>query len=329
MIDASGFDRQPVPDGWVYQDLGNYYAAGAYPINCFGNEFKMTFVRSKEGTNPTIQEVIPEIGVLVDNKVISEGEGDHAFIYPTSDPDLLLVKGTIPPGTGKFQIKGAIPNPPLFFAGLLSELLEEEGISFFDDPVIGYYGMDSEISLKTILEIISSPLSEIIQEINFHSRNMYSEALLLAISRETSGEGSYQNGIQEILDFWSPISNEIESIILLDGSGLSPQNRLTAEFLLDVLVYMMKDSKHREVFRHSLPRNGIDGNVAHIFKSGTYNSCMRLKSGSMSGQLAYAGITIPEEKDPLAFVIFANDYQCTPYQMRKAIAEYFRGLCSY
>ena len=40
-IDDSKFSIQPIPDGWIWQDIGNYYGAGCWGINWQENQYDM------------------------------------------------------------------------------------------------------------------------------------------------------------------------------------------------------------------------------------------------------------------------------------------------
>jgi D-alanyl-D-alanine carboxypeptidase/D-alanyl-D-alanine-endopeptidase (penicillin-binding protein 4) len=103
-----------IPDGWVWQDLGNYYGAYSSNLNWKENQYDL-FLRSEKPGYPTeIVDVQPKISnVIFNNKVISgpDGSGDEAYIYFSLVRDTLLVKGSIPPYKKRFSISGSLTDP--------------------------------------------------------------------------------------------------------------------------------------------------------------------------------------------------------------------------
>lgn len=92
---------------------------------------------------------------------------------------------------------------------------------------------------------------------------------------------------------------------LRDGSGLAPQNDVTAT---DV-VAMLKDMKSSSVwqqFQQSLPRMGIEGTWANMGRQTPLAGRVRAKSGSMTGVLAFAGYMTLANGEEVAFCVITN-----------------------
>ena len=118
---------QVTPDGWIWQDIGNYYGAGASALNWRENQFDIVLKSGQSICDPvTIQGTTPTrvYGLKVINGLSSaaKGSGDNAYIYlaPGSSNGYLL--GTIPINEDRFTISGAYPDP----AGLLKSELAEQ-----------------------------------------------------------------------------------------------------------------------------------------------------------------------------------------------------------
>src|SRR5688572_8624979 len=112
-------DRSPgtqrIPDGWIWQDIGNYYGAGAKGVNWRENQYDIVLQSGNAVGDPVkIVRTIPEI---VETKFIPElraaekGSGDNAYIYLAENGGPRYVRGTIPVGENAFTISGAMTDP--------------------------------------------------------------------------------------------------------------------------------------------------------------------------------------------------------------------------
>ena len=59
--DDSYYDYEPVPAGWVWEDLGNYYGAGVYGLSVYDNTLQIHFKTSEKGSVPVITSILPKI----------------------------------------------------------------------------------------------------------------------------------------------------------------------------------------------------------------------------------------------------------------------------
>ncbi|HPN59636.1 MAG TPA: D-alanyl-D-alanine carboxypeptidase, partial [Chitinophagaceae bacterium] len=109
LIDSSGFETNPIPDGWVWQDIGNYYGAGSGPINWRENQFDISL---KSGEVPGSKTEIllfngskDRIGMFINEvKTAAKGTGDNAYIYLPLSNGEYRIRGTIPAGESNFSI---------------------------------------------------------------------------------------------------------------------------------------------------------------------------------------------------------------------------------
>ncbi|MCM1225375.1 MAG: D-alanyl-D-alanine carboxypeptidase, partial [Lachnospiraceae bacterium] len=76
-------------------------------------------------------------------------------------------------------------------------------------------------------------------------------------------------------------------------------NRLTAEFLADVLVKMAKDADYVSFF----PMAGVEGTVKSFLKDTPLEDYIALKTGSMNGIQCYAGYKLDDEYAPTHVVV--------------------------
>ena len=127
------WESQSTPGSWVWEDIGNYYGAGASAINWRENQFDVIL---KSGN--TIGDAVSITGIRPNLKEVelsseiataAKGSGDNAYIYLAPRATHGIVRGTIPAGENNFVIAGAMPSPDKQFISELADALSEKNIS--------------------------------------------------------------------------------------------------------------------------------------------------------------------------------------------------------
>jgi D-alanyl-D-alanine carboxypeptidase/D-alanyl-D-alanine-endopeptidase (penicillin-binding protein 4) len=145
--------------------------------------------------------------------------------------------------------------------------------------------------IVTNLTTIFSPrLSQIVYWLNQKSINLYAEQLLKTIAWKAGKLPSTANGVQVEQDFWKGRGIDPLSLNIVDGSGLSPGDRVTTLTLATIMQSAKKETWFAD-FYESLP---------------TYNN-MKMKSGSILNVLTYAGYQTHNGHE-LCFSIMVNNY---------------------
>ena len=291
-FDWSRYSYQAIPDGWVWQDIGNYYGAGAYVLNWKENQFDMK-LKSGNQLNKPVQIISTDRDYVNELKTARAGSGDNAFAYLPISSGLPLVKGTIPVNENSFTISLADPDPIENILISLSWYLQANGIQNHPGESHHSFRNGSSFDYKPI--IISEHWSPNFDSINFYflrkSVNLYGEALIKTLAYNKTGFGDTESGITVLLDFLATKGFEKASLNIVDGSGLSPQNRVTTDALVRVLQYGRARSWFPS-FYNALPE---------------YNG-MKMKSGSIGGVRAYAGYHKATSGKEYSFCIIVNNF---------------------
>ena len=245
--DGSYFDYAANGRTWIWEDLGNYYGAGAFGLNIHENLFFIKFQQeSKLGATPPIAIIEPDIpNLLLFNELQSakKGSGDNAYIFNGPQSYTGYIRGTIPVGNKLFTIKGAIPDPPFMTAHLLLNFMKEKGV-----VINGWATTQQELEREGITtndrKIIythqSPTLNTIIKKTNLKSVNLYCEAMLRAIGKEQNGNHNAKSGIAYIQEHWKRKGVSTNGWFLEDGSGLSPRNSVSTYQLAIILQKVAK-----------------------------------------------------------------------------------------
>ena len=279
------FSYQPVPDGWLWQDIGNYYGAGARAFNWRENQYDLILSSGDNEGDPTaIQRFKPgSVDISITNyiKTGKKGSGDNAYIYTTPLSNSGYATGTIPPGQGNFAISGSIPNPGICFIKELKPLLNTGGITVKEGSNLYFLlaGRNAD-SFETIYTIVSPPLDSINYFFLKRSVNLYGEALVKTIAFEKTKLGSTDGGISIIKDLWINKGIESSALNIIDGSGLSPANRVTTNALVTIMQFA-KDKSWFPSFYNALPElNGIKMKDGYINGVRSFTGYVKGKTGA-------------------------------------------------
>jgi D-alanyl-D-alanine carboxypeptidase/D-alanyl-D-alanine-endopeptidase (penicillin-binding protein 4) len=296
-LDNTGFSYQPLPGGWIWDDIGNYYGAGSWGLNWNENAYDLHLkTGKKEGDKVTISGTTPELEIAVVNSLIKTGRpgsGDNGYIYLPPYSVMGFAEGTVPP-SGNFTISGALPNPAYQLGSELQKALEQDNIRLTGSvQALGEQDKDKKKgNFTAILDTLYSPtLDSMAYWFLQKSINLYGEALLKTLPFRQGQTGSTDNGVKLVKAFWRERGIDAAALRITDGSGLSPQNRVTPQALTAVLQYAAQKPWFNS-FYAALP---------------LYNN-MKMKSGTISGCKAFAGYHTAKNGTPYTFSIIINNY---------------------
>lgn len=303
------FDEQPLHDSWPWGDVGNYYGAGVSGLNFHENMYFVYFnPGSKIGYPATCSRVSPKnVGVhgICEVTTGPEGSGDNVIIYGSPTGEERLYRGTVPLGKNDFRVRGAMPKPAKQCADLFSSYLRMHGVSISSNSMQVYSQPDS---LRIVLDYYSSDYYTIAQYTNLTSNNIYAESIFKYLGYAKYGKGSFANGSKVVMDYFNEKKLEHSGVKVVDGSGLSPQNRVTADFVCRYLVSLGKEPFFKD-FIQSLSKVGENGTAKNLLSNLPAGVSVRLKTGTMDGVKAYAGYIDAANGDRLAFTIISNGHE--------------------
>ncbi len=285
---------ESIPAGWIWQDIGSYYGAGARALNWRENQYDVILRSAKKIGDPvvmvqTIPAHIEGLSLNIEIRSAEKGSGDKAYIYLPYDQAEGSVRGTIPINEKRFVISGSMPKPARQMAFTLYGQLTHDTIKKIDSTY-NLAGRKSDSS-KIFYTYTSPSLDSINYWFLKKSVNLYGEALLKTIAFEKTKHGSTDTGVNIIKDFWSKKGIDKRALNLIDGSGLSPANRITASSLTTVLQYARKQ----------------------VWFSSFYNALpvinrIKMKSGSIGGVTSYAGYVKSGNGTEYTFAFIINNY---------------------
>lgn len=310
------FGTETMPGGWTWKDMGNYYGAGPSSITWRENQFDLFFKAGRVGEPAELLRTTPEMSylkIINEVKTSSPGTGDNVYAYSAPYSSIIYLRGTYGIDLRK-TISASVPDPAFDLAYRIMNKLKESGIQID-------MGATTARLLKSISQTFSAPtkiiaihtspeLDSIVYWFNRKSVNLYGEHLVKTLAWKEGKEITTAMGVEVVKDFWNKkIGIDALAMNIYDGSGLSPANRVTTMAMSQILQSARKESWF-DNFYNSLP---------------IYNN-MKMKSGSISDVIAYAGFHTNSSGTPLVFSIIVNNYNGSSSAMRQKIFKVLNTL---
>ena len=197
---------------------------------------------------------------------------------------------------------GTVEDKALACGTVLKEILQQEGIVVNGEVSHGTVPSGAVV----IATHLSPPLMDILRLMNKPSDNVIAELIFKTLGAEVKGEpGTWQKGRQVIGEFLEEMGAAFR---IVDGSGLSRYNLVTAELLVNLLVFVYNDFELMPDYVASLPIAGVDGTLKNRMKGMRAEKVLRAKTGTLSGVSALAGYTVTADGEVLAFSILISHY---------------------
>lgn len=324
IADESIFDTEGVSMKWLREDLGSHYGQGCYGLNIYDNRYSLSLNTGEPGSKPAITGSKPDMSSIIFHNHLTVINTDQDSSYITGFPYSVerYLYGTVPANRPEYKLNGDIPEPALFLAVHIADMLRKEQIEIAESATcyrkLQQEGKWEKRERKIITTTYSPPLKDIVRITNHASNNLYAEALLKTIGiryRPDEIISSSGRGVGTLRDYWTEKGLNTTSLWMFDGSGLAPADRVTAGFICRLLSYMATRSAVSKSFMDSLPRAGMEGTVANLLKGSALQGKARLKSGSMSRVCTYAGY-VTTENSQYAVAILINNFSCKQNQIK-------------
>ena len=219
------------------------------------------------------------------------GTGSHAFNYSDN-------------ARGDF----AVHNPGVTFLSILKKNLKERKIEVEDKPIV-------EGQRIQIHDHMSAPLDEIMRSCMMRSDNLFAESMLRTYGKLKGCDGSTDEATGQEMKLWTDKALPLDGVQIVDGSGLSRANRVTANFMGELLK-SMSDNPHYASF---FPLAGQEGTLKKFLADTPLDSYVAMKTGSMRGIQCYAGYKLDDDYMPThVIVIIMNDILKSREKAKKA-----------
>ncbi len=301
LLDTSIFDSQRVHPTWPQNQLDQKYACEVSGLNYIDNCIEITAV-NRGGKVVLLLDPPTDYVRLINAVTAGPGRKSWFSVDRTGAPCDILVQGNCRTQAGPYSV--AVENPALFFGRLLQESLLKAGIGVNGQVLERPVPEGSEFRLVTEF---ATPIRDCLQRINKDSLGLAAEALfkmLGARSNPDGKQGSWEGGRKVLSEYLRGLGVDDTEFAIADGSGLSRDNRLSANALTRVLIHL-SSNPYWEVFKSSLAVGGLDGTIENHFWEIKYRGRVLAKSGYIQGVRALSGV-VPTASGEYIFSFIAN-----------------------
>lgn len=219
-------------------------------------------------------------------------EEDRAWVAPVS---ALVIDGA---GT-----TSGTTSPSADAAAIFAEQLRQAGIEVTGEPVAA-----SAAGGRELAAINSVPLELIVQQTLVHSDNFIAEMLLRQLAVATGHPVTFAGGAAALTESLTTLGVWQDAMVIVDGSGMSLNNRLTAAGLVAALQVASTEPGLSSVL-DGLPVAGVSGTMANRCADQASHAALgqvRAKTGSLTAVSSLAGYTLTQDGGVVVFAVIGN-----------------------
>ena len=328
VADATYFASPMMGTGWEAIDLQSWFAVPATALSVRENQVDVTLTpAATAGAAATVSlEPSDAIPSVVSDVVTSAAHTRSDInLYRAPGDGVLYAFGNMAAKSPAQTYKLAVPDPARFAGTLLQQALARHGIQL-DGKVVSVQWPRRDTLLeaqpRTLAEVLSPPVSEILGRGLKRSQNLYLQNLLLLAGVKAQADAVQQNGdtgfitserwgiraMQQLLEHMgiAPAASVIE-----EGTGLSRRNLATPNAMARLLAFLATQP-YAGALQDALPLAGVDGTLQWRMRNTPAQNNLRAKTGSMSFVHCLAGYVTTGDGERLAFAIMLNNYDPPP-----------------
>jgi D-alanyl-D-alanine carboxypeptidase/D-alanyl-D-alanine-endopeptidase (penicillin-binding protein 4) len=306
VMDRSLFQR--LPDDTPSFDGQTNRAYNALPDALLLDAKALQVKLMPESGNPRVLFAIepPMADFVVEPPAIGQGEcGDlRTMLKPELNGKTLRFGGSYPISCGQKVLSFHLHtlNHVQYFDAVVRQLWTEIGGTITGPTREGRV----PATAKEILQWQSVTLGQSIRDINKYSNNVMARNLLLSVVAERGGTPATATAASaKVLSWMSASGIDTTGMVLENGSGLSREERISAQTLARLLQRAWQSSTMPE-FMASLPLAGVDGTMSRRLSDRAVKANAHIKTGSLGDVMSIAGYVTAKSGKRIIVVCMVN-----------------------
>ena len=302
LVDDSIFEPSAIHPKWDARQFQNKFSAEVSGMTFNLGSVDLA-VKSAPGGDAVYRMTPPTRYAPVRNTCVTGGRGGVIVTRSSNSNEISLRGGCT---ATEVTVSITVHDPALMAATVLAETLSSGGVRF-----TGSVGRDRSVRAKiasgnpaiTVLAVHETALSVALDRANKDSVNLYAECLAKRIGAAGGGEGSWETGSAAVSGFLKRIGIADTEFKVDDGCGLSRDNRVTANAIVQILQTNFV-GRYRDEFMSSLAVGGKDGTLDNRFKE--MRGRLIAKTGYIANVSALSGYLKGRDDQWYAFSILMN-----------------------
>jgi serine-type D-Ala-D-Ala carboxypeptidase/endopeptidase (penicillin-binding protein 4) len=292
----------PVYRGVLYGDL---YLKG------FGDPSLSTLAYQREVLHfatASFESFAKRLRTLKVRKIKGRVLGDESWFDkkrtgPLWKPGLQLECGPLSALSGDESLDDGkrVKDPATYAAKLLTEALRAKGVKVSGKPGAGKVPETARL----LKQQYSAPLRRLLKRMDKDSDNFFAEILLKGLGRDFNEEGSTQAGLEVSRADLAAVGLDPASYRLVDGSGLSYEDRLTARDLVRI-IGAARQTPNYDVFYDALAVAGEDGTLEDRMRGTAADGNAHAKTGTLNVAVSLSGYVKSANDRLVGYAILIN-----------------------
>ncbi len=306
--DVSAMDSVFWGAGWMWDDDPSMDFPYLSPLIINDASVKISYQPGELGKAPIV-EVTPKSSYYsIENNAITSSEKGKRF-FVTRDwlnrNNKFIVGGNMKVDSEPDYETINLYNSAAYFLTLACEELNAQGIKV---PII--------VKTKALpieaehIYTFDRPFGQVIVNLNKTSDNLSAEMTLRAMALKYYGKPALaENGVKLIDSLIVLSGKNPNNYSIVDGSGVSRYNLLSAELLNGVVKYIYQNNPDLfKILYNSFPVGGVDGTLRSRMKNKTVFSNVHAKTGTLSGVSSLTGYMNTKNGHILSFSIITQNF---------------------
>jgi D-alanyl-D-alanine carboxypeptidase/D-alanyl-D-alanine-endopeptidase (penicillin-binding protein 4) len=309
VADASYFDDLSWGEGWMWDDEPYSFQAAISALSVNKNCVKVSVIPGRwpgDAVQASFEPHTSYVTLLNTARTVADTAIEPLKITRLFKDrlNIIVVQGEIVAKPDTVEEDITVWRPELYAATLLYEILQKDSISIGGRPTIG-------ITPPSTFELAVRrwPIDTMMVNLNKESDNLSAENTLKSISVMRGGiPGSARHGLSYVKEVMASFGIDTTSFYVVDGSGVSHYNLVTADILVKILKAMAQEPDIFPLLYRSLPIAGVDGTLKTRMRNTPAAGNLRAKTGSIGGVSSLSGYVTTRDNERLAFSMLMQNF---------------------
>lgn len=308
LLDDSAFDAERWHPSWGPVSARAYHApVGALAVN-YGS-YSVTATPGASPGDPLHVEVDPALAYfpLVNRATTGPRRSAPALQIDRvhgEGVEQVIVSGTLPAGAEPKTAWRSVVDPLGYAGAVIRMQLEANGIRVEGAIRRGVVPPDA----KLLHAFEGRPVAEIVRLFVKFSNNVIAESLLKALAaHEGARPASWEQGLAVVRRELETLGLPIAGATLVDGSGLSYENRVSPRLFVAALRLADRSFRFGPEFVSALPIGAEDGTLEK--RADAAGSAVRAKTGLLTRVTGLSGYARLADGRVAVFSILANGFR--------------------
>ena len=263
-------------------------------------------------------DLAPEVALV--NEVTTGPAGSRAQVHAEMIPGQRRIRlfGSLPLGGRSERLSFDVDDPADFAAIRFARLLRARGITVLGQTrprhaplsAPAMTGAPALPAPPALASLTPPPIAEDLKLTAKVSQNLHAHLFLRKLAIAQGQIGTTPAGLIALRQVLVKAGLSPASYDFYDGSGLSPDNRITPRAMVHYL-HWADQQPWASQWRQDLPIGGVDGTLARRMRGTILQGRLTAKTGTLLATNALAGYVTAASGKELVFAIYASDRPST------------------